>query len=150
MNKNHSSKIVREVMSENVQILHPGAPIREACEKMKRLDVGAMPVCEDDRLVGMITDRDIVIRGFAEGLKPEDEIVSNAMSMPVLYCFDDVSVEEAATIMEEKQIRRLAVLNRQKRLIGIVSLGDLAVDAREENIAGQVLERVSENSKRIY
>ncbi len=137
-------------MSENIQVLHPGAPIREACEKMKRLDIGAMPVCEDDRLVGIITDRDIVVRGFAEDLKPQEEIVGNAMSMPVLFCFDDAPVEEAATIMKEKQIRRLAVLNRNKRLVGIVSLGDLAVDAREENLAGPVLERISENPKRIY
>ncbi len=146
---NTQSKHVKDVMSNNVQVLHPGATLREASQKMKSLDVGAMPVCEDDRLVGMITDRDIVVRAIADGADPETEIVSNAMSMPVLYCFEDASIEDAAKLMEEKQIRRLLVLNRQKRLIGIISLGDLAVDTRDERLAGEVLERVSEPTKRV-
>jgi CBS domain-containing protein len=144
---NTQKKFIRDVMSPNVQVLHPGATLKEAAQKMRHLDVGAMPVCEDDRLVGMITDRDIVIRGVANGAMPDDAIVTHTMTMPVHFCFEDAPVDVAARIMSDKQIRRLAVLNRQKRLVGIVSLGDLAIKSRDseaERKVGEVLERVSE------
>jgi CBS domain-containing protein len=111
---------------------------------MKELDVGLLPVCEEDRLVGMVTDRDITIRSTSEGLDPWTTPVRDAMTREVIFCFEDQDVAEAARLMKEMQVRRLAVLNREKRLVGIVSLADLAVDAGDEQMAGQTLERVSE------
>ena len=103
-----------------------------------------LPVCDGDRLVGVITDRDITVRSVAQGHDPKTARVQEVMTPEVIYCFDDEDVKEAAKKMEEKQVRRLPVLNREKRLVGIVSLGDLAVRTGKEKLAGEVLERVSE------
>jgi len=111
---------------------------------MKALDVGMLPVCENDRLSGTITDRDIVIRVIAAGLNPGTVTVREAMTREMIYCFDDEDVAEAAHLMEHKQVRRLPVMNRDKRLVGIVSLGDLAVRTHRERLVGEVLEGISE------
>jgi CBS domain-containing protein len=111
---------------------------------MKSLDVGMLPICENDRLVGTLTDRDITIRSVASGANPNTTTVRDAMTREIVYCFDDEDVEDAAEMMEQKQVRRLPVLSRSKRLVGIVSLGDLAVRTQREKLAGEVLERVSE------
>jgi CBS domain-containing protein len=103
---------------------------------MKALDIGPLPVCCEDRLVGMITDRDITVRATAEGYDPRTEQVHDAMTAGIFYCLEDQSVEEAALLMKEKQIRRLPVLNHEKRLVGIVSLGDLAVETATSNWPG--------------
>jgi len=103
-----------------------------------------MPVCGQDRLVGILTDRDITVRAIAEGCDPKTTKVREAMTEEIFYCFEDQDVHEAAKMMEEKQIRRLLVLNRDKRLVGIVSLGDLAVQTGDRTKAGTVLEGVSE------
>jgi CBS domain-containing protein len=113
---------------------------------MRQLDVGSLPVCENERLVGMLTDRDITVRCVSEGFDPRTDLVREVMTPQVVYCFEDQDVTEAAKLMKEKQIRRLAVLNRQKRLTGIVSLGDLAVEAGNEQLAGETLEGISEPS----
>ena len=105
------------------------------------------PVYDGDRMVGMLTDSDINLRATAEGLDPTKTPVHEVMTPDVVYCFEDQPVEEAARIMEEKQIRRLIILNRDKRLVGIVSLGDLAVrDTEDPHLEEEVLERVSEPS----
>jgi len=127
-----------------VEVIHPDATLAEAAEKMKSLDVGPLPVCDGDRLQGMVTDRDITVRATAQGRDPNTTRVRDVMTAEVFYCFDDQSIEEAAEIMERAQIRRLVVLNRDKRLAGIVSLGDLAVDTGEEELTGEVLEGVSQ------
>jgi CBS domain-containing protein len=93
---------------------------------MKALDVGALPVCDGERLVGMITDRDITLEATAQSRDPVTTLVRDCMRPEVIYCFEDEDVDEAERIMQEKQIRRLPVLTREKRLVGIVSLGDLA------------------------
>jgi CBS domain-containing protein len=134
---------VRDVMTRRVEVIRPDSTLQEAAEKMKDLDVGPLPVCEGDRLVGMITDRDITVRGVAEGQDPWTDHVCDAMTKEVIFCFEDQDVAEAARLMKDKQVRRLVVLNRDKRLVGIVSLGDLAVDADEE-VAGNTLEGVSQ------
>jgi CBS domain-containing protein len=103
-----------------------------------------LPVCDRDRLVGMLTDRDIAVRAVAEGYDPWTDHVKDAMTPDIVYCFEDQDVKEAAQLMKEKQIRRLVVLNRDKRLVGIVSLGDLAVDTGDEKLAGETLEQISE------
>jgi CBS domain-containing protein len=112
---------------------------------MRDLDVGSLPVCGDqDRLVGMITDRDIVIRAVADGSDPNTTLVRDAMSPEIVCCFEDDEVAEAVHRMEERQIRRLPVLNHDKRLVGIVSLGDVAVRCRDDRLSGEALHHVSE------
>jgi CBS domain-containing protein len=136
---------VKEIMTPGVECTHPSAKLRAAAEMMRDLDIGPLPVCgEDDRLAGIITDRDIAVRAVAEGRDPEKTLVRDVMTPKIVYCFEDQDVAEAARLMEEKQIRRLVVLNHDKRLVGILSLGDLAVDTGDEQLAGHTLEAISE------
>jgi CBS domain-containing protein len=114
---------------------------------MRDLNVGPLPVCgSDDRLAGMITDRDIIVRAVAEGKDPRATPVREIMTPNVVYCFEDQDVHDAAALMEDNQIRRLVVLNHGKRLVGIVSLGDIAVHTADDQfqLAGEALERISE------
>jgi CBS domain-containing protein len=131
-------------MTPGVEVIHPRSTVAEAAEKMKGLDVGILPVCDGDRLMGMLTDRDIVVRIIADQRDPKQTTVIDAMTPQVAYCFEDEDVQEAAMLMVDKQIRRLPVLNREKRLVGIVSLGDLAVQTKNTQLSGEVLEYVSE------
>jgi len=134
-----------EIMPHNVECIHPDASVRDAARRMKALDVGALPICgDDDRLAGILSDRDITIRVVAAGSDPQTTKVREAMTPGVVYCFDDQDVIEAAELMEDKQVRRLVVLNRAKRLVGIVSLGDLAVRSGDEQLAGETIEAISE------
>ena len=135
---------VKDVMTPGVEVVRPDATLDEAAQKMKTLDVGVIPVCDGERLAGMLTDRDIVVRAIAEDQDPKRTTVREAMTPQVTYCFEDDDVEEAAMLMVEKQIRRLVVLNRDKRLVGIVSLGDFAVHTENTRLSGEVLEYVSE------
>ena len=117
---------VSEVMTRHVEILNPRQSIREAAQRMSDMDVGALPIGENDRLVGMVTDRDIAVRAVAMG-KNSDTPVRDVMSTDVRYCFEDEIVSDVADNMADQQVRRLPVLNREKRLVGILTLGDLAV-----------------------
>ena len=117
---------VNSCMSTDVRLASPGESIREAARTMKEIDAGVLPVGENDRIIGMITDRDIAVRAVAEGKGP-DTRVRDVMSEEVLYCYEDESLDEVARQMRELQIRRMPVLTRDKRLIGIVSIGDLAM-----------------------
>jgi CBS domain-containing protein len=121
---------ISEAMTRDVQLIEPDQEIREAARRMADLGIGALPVAENDRLIGMITDRDIAIRAVAEGRGP-DTPVREVLSADVKYCFEDQTVEEVARNMGDIQVRRLPVLNRDKRLVGIVSLGDLSLEADE-------------------
>jgi CBS domain-containing protein len=113
-------------MSSDVEIVAPDQPIQEAAQFMLRSDAGVMPVGEGDRLVGMVTDRDIAVRAVAEGRGP-DTPVSEVMTGDVVYCYDDDEVENAALMMSDNQVRRLPVLSRDgDKLVGIVSLGDIS------------------------
>jgi CBS domain-containing protein len=122
--------LVNEAMSRDVRLAQPGQTIRDAAKIMSEIDSGAVPVQENDRLVGMITDRDIAIRAIAVGKGP-DTPVREVMSEEVKYCYDDENVEHVAKNMADIQVRRLPVVNREKRLVGIISLGDLAVKERK-------------------
>ena len=136
---------VKDVMTRGVECITPRETIANAAKKMKKLDVGALPICGDnDRLAGIITDRDITIRAIADGCAPQQTRVDEVMTPGIVFCFDDDDVAEAAHLMEDRQIRRLAVLNHDKRLVGIVSLGDLAVKSHNDRLSGEALERVSE------
>jgi CBS domain-containing protein len=116
---------VINVMSRDVKTIAPDQTVRDAAAMMRQLDAGVLPVGERDKLVGVITDRDIAIRGVAEGKGPDTKI-RDVMSHEVKYCFEDEDVAHVAENMAELQVRRLPVMNRDKRLVGIVSLGDLA------------------------
>ena len=133
-----------DIMTANPVVLGPDTVLREAAQKMRELDSGVMPVGDNDRVVGMLTDRDITVRATADGKDPNTTPVRDVMSSEVIYCFADDDVEVAARKMEEHQIRRVIVLNRDKRLVGIASLGDLAVHAPTDRLAGEVTEAVSE------
>ena len=136
--------LARNILTKDPEVIRPDASISDAARKMKQVDVGMLPVCDGQRLVGAITDRDLVIRALAQGRDPTLTQVAAVMTRDVVYCFDDDDIQEAARIMEEKQVRRLPVLDRQKRLVGIISLGDLAVRSDDEILAEEVLECVSE------
>lgn len=132
-------------MTTNAQCVSPQTSLVETAQLMQELNVGALPVCENDKLAGIITDRDIVLRAVAQGREPDHTKVDDAMSLGIVYIYEDQTEEEAAQIMERHQIRRLPVLNRDDRLVGIVSLGDLAVEA-ESHVSGEVLKEVSSPS----
>jgi CBS domain-containing protein len=133
--------LVSEAMSRDVKLAQPGQTIRDAAKIMAEIDSGAVPVQENDRLVGMITDRDIAIRAIAAGKGP-DTPVREVMTQEVKYCFEDENVDHVAKNMADIQVRRLPVVNREKRLVGIISLGDLAV--KETPAAAKAVSGVSQ------
>jgi CBS domain-containing protein len=140
---------VSEVMTRGVECVQPDDSLQGAAEAMSQLNVGVLPVCENDRLLGTITDRDITIRATAEGVDPTVARVRDAMTRKLFFCFDDQDVVEAANLMKEKQVRRLIVVNRANRLVGIVSLGDLATETGDSHLAGSTLEGVSDPKRPI-
>jgi CBS domain-containing protein len=134
---------VREAMSSDVRIASPEQTVCEAACLMADIDAGALPVGENDRLVGMITDRDIAVRAVAQGRSPDTKI-RDVMSKELLYCFEDEDLDKVAKQMSNLKIRRLPVLNRDKRLVGIVSMGDLALN-EDSKTAGQTIAHLSEH-----
>ena len=133
---------VSEFMTQDVRLASPDDPIQQAAMVMAEIDSGVLPVGENDRLVGMITDRDIAVRCIALGKGPETR-VRDAMSADVQFCYEDNDVAEVMQTMADLQVRRLPVLSRQKRLVGIVSLGDLAMEAHPEP-TGKALGAISQ------
>ena len=135
---------LKEIMTKEVETVHPENTLQEAAQKMRVRDIGFLPVCEGDQFVGVLTDRDIVLRTTAEGMDPNTIIGRDLMTSPVIYCFEDQDVQEAARLMEEHQVRRVVVLSREEdRLAGVVSLGDISRSAAKETSA-EVLQSVSE------
>ena len=132
---------VSKCMTRDVELVSPTQTIRDAAQMMADLDAGALPVQQDDRLVGMITDRDIAVRAVAQGKSPETR-VRDVMSPEVLYCFDDQEIEDVSRNMGEVKVRRLPVVNRDKRLVGIISIGDLALK-EEQTLTGSTIARIS-------
>ena len=135
---------LKEIMTPSVEVVTPETTLQEAAQMMRDLDVGPLPVCDGDALVGMVTDRDITVRAVAEGKDPQYATVREVMTDEVYYVYEDQTVEEAATLMAERQVRRLPVLSREERLTGIISLGDLAVETGEDERTGEVLEEISQ------
>src|SRR3989454_12091310 len=138
---------LRAIMTPEVEVIHPEVTLQQAAAKMRRLNIGSLPVCEGERLVGMLTDRDITVRAVAEGRDPVTTLVREVMTPDLVYGFEDQDLEDAARLMEQYQIRRLPVLNRAKQLVGIVALGDLAVHPGTQPVTAEVLEQVSEPGK---
>ena len=133
---------VSEAMTRDVRVASPNESIRDAARIMAEIEAGALPVGENDRLVGVITDRDIALRAVAEG-KDSTTKVGEIMSREVLYCFDDQDVDEVAKNMGDVQVRRLPVVNRDKRLVGIISLGDV-VCHQDSDAAGDTVAQISQ------
>ncbi|SFH26024.1 CBS domain-containing protein [Nitrosospira sp. Nsp14] len=136
---------ISEVMSSDVQTISPDATIEEAAQEMRDGDFGLVPVAEDEELLGVITDRDIAIRAVAEGRDPST-LVREIMSEEVVWASEDDSVEDAARIMSDHQIRRLPVVDAEQRLVGIVSLGDFAVDSADIQLVVEALSDISRPS----
>lgn len=118
--------LASECMSKEVVLGKPDMTLQDAAKKMREGDFGLLPIAENDRLIGMLTDRDIAVRAVAEGKDPRETLVRDYMSHAVFYCYDDDTIEDVLEKFSEQQIRRLPVLNRQKKLVGILSLGDVA------------------------
>jgi len=138
---------VGSVMTHDVTVFNPSDSVRAAAEVLKSLNIGSAPVCNGRSLVGIITDRDIAVRAVADGRDPNHTPVEQVMTRDVVYCFEDQDVEEVADAMASSQVRRMPILNRQHQLVGIVSLGDLAVELADDQLTGEVLEEVSQPSR---
>ena len=136
---------LKDVMSSDVKVISPDMTITEAARQMRDGDFGMMPVGENDRMIGTVSDRDIAIRAVAEGKGPGTK-VREIMTEGIFWAFDDDTVEHAAKLMSEHQVRRLPVVNHDKRLVGIVALGDFAVDKSEIQPAAKALSKISEPS----
>jgi CBS domain-containing protein len=135
---------LKDILTKNPQVISPDAMICEAGRLMKQYDIGMLPVCDGERLVGAITDRDLAVRAVADGHDPLKTNVKDVMTAGICWCFEEQSLEEVAKLMEEKQIRRIAVLNRNKRLVGIASLGDFALRSKDERLTDELLQCVSQ------
>ncbi|MGH7873156.1 MAG: CBS domain-containing protein [Candidatus Binatia bacterium] len=138
---------LREFVNSRVETIQSTDTLEQAAAKMREIDVGSLPVCDGDQLIGMITDRDITIRAVAGGNEPAVATVGEVMTPEVLWCFEDEEVEEAARIMQEHQVRRILVLNQAKELVGITSLGELATATGNRLLAGETLESVSASTE---
>jgi CBS domain-containing protein len=125
---------IEDVMTHDVAVASPDETIQQAAQLMDELDIGALPVADNEQLVGMITDRDIVVRAVADGLGPDTK-VSEVMTPDVKYCFCDQEIAEVSDNMADIQIRRLPVVDRNKRLVGIIALGDIATSSENECVA---------------
>jgi len=136
--------LVKEVMSDRVIRVSPDCSLQEIAISMRDGDLGSIPVSEDDKLVGMITDRDLVIRGLAGTMEVHTLTARDVMSPTIKYCYEDQQLDEVLSNMAHEQIRRMPVVSRSKRLVGIVSLGDLAKEGSRLE-AGEALEEISKS-----
>ena len=137
---------VADKMTRSPRIASPDDAIRDAAGAMAQVDTGVLPVGENDRLVGLVTDRDLAVRAVAAGKDPSKTKLREVMSGEPRYVFEDEPVEQAAASMAEQQVQRLPVLNRDKRLVGVVSQGDLATRSGDDDLVGQTVEEISKDS----
>ncbi len=138
---------VREIMSSHVQQISSSAMVAEAAEKMNTFDIGALPVLENNTIVGILTDRDIVIRTVAAGLDPKTTVIKDIITPGIFCCCEQDNIETAAQIMEDHQVRRLVVLAEDKTVVGMVSLGDLALKTSNDHLTYEVMERICEPTR---
>ena len=140
---------IKDIETKYPCVICPEAGLMEAAQKMKEFDVGMLPVCDGNQLIGVLTDRDITVRATAEGRDPWETKVREVMTPGVLWCYEDQNIEQCIELMERKQVRRLPVMNRAQNLVGIVSLCDLAIRSHDERLAGEVLNRVSVSTAKV-
>ena len=134
---------LKEIMTRNIKTVRPDSTLVDAAKMMLAENIGALPVYEDKKILGIVTDRDITVRGTAKGLDPKKTRVSEVMTRDIHTCPAGYDVRDACKLMEDKQIRRLMVTDTDDHPIGIVSLGDLALHLRDEQLSGEVLREVS-------
>lgn len=135
--------LVKEVMREKAEVIHFDRSVQEAAKMMKDGNFGSLPIEQNDKMVGMITDRDIVVRVVANGKDPSTTKVADCMSEGISYCYDDEDIEAIAHKMASVQVRRLPVVNRNKKLVGIVSLSDMARNAKNEKLTQEIVSQVA-------
>ena len=135
---------LHEIMTTEVEVIRLDDTLQIAAQKMRDHDIGFLPVCDGDRLIGVLSDRDLIVRALAAGVDSRASIGRDLITSPAIYCFEDQDVEEAAKRMHDNQIRRLVILTRDgKRMVGVVSLGDLAINV-DDTLSGDVLQSISE------
>ncbi len=134
---------IQDVMTREMEIIDPDATVQEAAARMRHWDIGALPVCHGSHTFGIVTDRDLVIRAVAEGADPKAVLVRDVMSQELVACSPDSDITEAIRVMKEKRIRRLLVVDRHKRPVGIVSLSDIARHEPEEIAEEHVIDQIS-------
>jgi CBS domain-containing protein len=139
---------ISEMMTQETVLMSPEMHVRRACEIMRDSDIGFIPITDGERILGAVTDRDVATRAIAQGLDPDTTPVRDVMSREIVYIFEDQDELDAARLMQVKQIRRLVVLNRDKRLVGILSLSDLSSHARDHALAGEVLDSMMDHVER--
>jgi CBS domain-containing protein len=135
---------IKEIMTGDFETISSGSSLTAAARKMQSLNVGVLPVEEEGRIIGLITDRDIVVRGLAEGHEPSSTEVRDILTADLVCCHENDTVEEAVRLMEDNKVRRLIVCDRDGTPVGIVSLGDIAAKSGQEQLAGEALEMISE------
>lgn len=138
---------VKDIMTKSVITISPDNTIQEAAQKMRDYDVGVLPVCENDRIEGMLTDRDIVIRLIANKQNPGNTKVRDVMSTVVFFCYENENLEDAGRTMKINQVHRLIVLNENKRISGIFSIGDVGTRSGDDVLTGEILEKISEHTE---
>jgi CBS domain-containing protein len=135
---------IHQIMTPEPLCIRPTSTIAEAARLMSEHDIGMLPVCEQDRLIGTVTDRDLVVRGLAHGADPNQSTIRDVMTSEVVSCFDSQSIDDVCRVMGEKQIRRIPIVSDDMRLVGIVALGDIVVRTGSELRGGATLEQVSQ------
>ena len=135
---------VQDIMCEEVEVVSPDTTLREAASIMRECECGYLPVGENDRLIGAVTDRDIVIRGIASGLNPREATVEEIMTERIVYCYEKDDVRDAGDKMKQEQVRRLVVLNDRKRMVGVVTIGDIARACGDKYLTGDIETSVAE------
>lgn len=133
---------VKEIMHSGVAWVDPSEPLASVATRMRKDDIGSVPVGENDRLIGMVTDRDIALRGFADGKDPLQMTARDVMSEGIVYCLEDEEIDDAVRLMEDRRMRRLPVLNKGKRMVGMISIGDVAARA-PASLSAEMLRAVS-------
>ena len=134
---------VKEIMTRDVEIARRETLLTSAAERTRERDIGMLPVWDGDQLVGVLTDRDITVRAIANNLQPELARCQHVMTSNVVFCFEDQEMTEAGRIMQDHKIRRLPVVNRQRRLVGIISIGDIALGTGDTTLAGVSVQEIS-------
>lgn len=135
---------IREIVHAPVATVSPDTMLNDVAKLMKQHDCGSIPVVKSDKMIGMVTDRDIVIRCVAEAMDPMTITAEQCMSEGILYCYDDDALEDVAESMGDKKVRRMPIVDREKRLVGIVSLGDIAAACKDKDVPGEALAEIRE------
>jgi CBS domain-containing protein len=135
---------VREVMTKSLESVSPNATLQEAASQMMGRDIGILPVCENNRVIGMVSDRDLVVRSMNSGISPAEVSVRDVMTRNVVKCYEDQLITEASQQMEENKVRRVVVVNRDEEMVGIVSITDIATQTGDDELTGNTLEKISE------